>query len=184
MNREKHWQPRQNVLYPPGKDQFVLARYTDCTLVPENSVERLLRTLIYLKPTIWEEATMTESEMKPYRLTMLALKKRIGGELSLLEEEALRSAGGEAGGGLSDVPVHPADLGTDNYEEELALELLENEDRLVREINDALQRIEEKTFDRCEECGREIPKERLDALPYARYCAQCAGKLQAKAAGK
>jgi DnaK suppressor protein len=79
------------------------------------------------------------------------------------------------------VPVHPADLGTDNYEEEVTLGLLENEDPLLAEVNDALDRIEQGTFGRCEECRQEIPRERLEALPYARYCLWHALEFQNRA---
>ena len=124
---------------------------------------------------------MTKAEINSYRLRLLALKKRLGGDLSKLEEEALQPVGGEASGGLSDVPIHPADLGTDNYEEEVTLDLLENEDQILAEINDALARIEQGTFGRCENCHQEISRERLEALPYARYCIRCARKLQGRA---
>jgi DnaK suppressor protein len=126
---------------------------------------------------------MTKAEIDSYRQRLLALKKRLGGDESELEEEALRPLGGESGGGLSDVPVHPADLGTENYEEEITLDLLENEAHILAEVNDALARIEQGTFGRCENCGQEISRERLDALPYARYCIRCARKLQAGAIG-
>ena len=49
------------------------------------------------------------------------------------------------------------------------------------EINDALDRIEQGTFGRCEVCGQEIPRERLKAVPYARYCLRHAQELQARA---
>lgn len=121
---------------------------------------------------------MTEEEITCYRRQLLALKKRLGGELSELEEEALRPVGAESSGGLSEVPVHPADLSADNYEEEVSLALLENEGRLLIEVNDALARIEKGTFGRCEACGEEISKPRLQALPYARYCLKDARKRQ------
>ncbi len=121
---------------------------------------------------------MTSTEIELYRGRLLELKKRLGGELTALEEEALRPIGGEASGSLSDVPVHPADLGTDNFEEEMAVTLLENEAQLLAEVNAALERIERGTFGRCENCGQEIPRKRLDALPYARYCLRCARLLQ------
>ncbi len=124
---------------------------------------------------------MTKAEINHYRRRLLAMKKRIGGDLTELEEEALRPAGGEAAGNLSDVPVHPADLGTDYHEEDVTLGLLENEDQLLGEINDALDRIEQGTFGRCEICGQEIPRERLEAVPYARYCLRHAQELQASA---
>jgi DnaK suppressor protein len=121
---------------------------------------------------------LTKAEMESFRQQLLALKKRVGGDLSELEEEALHAVGGEESGGLSNVPVHPADLGTDNFEEALALDLLENEEKILDEVNDALARIEQGTFGRCENCGQEISRERLKALPYARYCIRCARKIQ------
>jgi RNA polymerase-binding transcription factor DksA len=124
---------------------------------------------------------MTQAEVNHYRRRLLALKKRLGGDLSELEEEVLRPVGGESAGNLSDVPVHLADLGTENFDKELDLDLLENEEHILVEINDALARIEQGTFGRCENCQRRISKQRLDALPYARYCIRCARKLQGEA---
>src|SRR4051812_31210880 len=126
---------------------------------------------------------MNQEESGAYRRRLLAMKKRIVGDLSGLEEETLRPLGGEAAGTLSDVPIHPGDLAALNYAEEGALDFLENEEQLLREINDALDRIERGTFGRCENCHREIPRERLEALPYARYCILCARLIQGGASG-
>jgi DnaK suppressor protein len=123
---------------------------------------------------------MTEAEIKHFRRRLLALKKRLGGDLSELEEEAMRPVGGEHSGSLSDVPVHPADLSAVEYEEEVALGLLENEAQLLVEVNDALARIEQGTYGRCEDCGQEISTERLEVVPYARYCVRCARRHLAK----
>jgi DnaK suppressor protein len=120
---------------------------------------------------------MTKAEIDEYRRLLLTLKKRIAGDLSDLEEEALRPSGGEAAGNLSDVPIHPADLGTENFDEEIAVTLLENEGRILSEINDALARIEQGTFGKCENCHQEISRDRLRVLPYARYCIRCARQL-------
>jgi RNA polymerase-binding transcription factor DksA len=121
---------------------------------------------------------MTKAEIDNYRRRLLALKKRLSGDLSELEEEALRPIGGESAGGLSDVPIHPADLGAANYEAEVDLGLLENEEQILIEVNDALARIEQGTFGRCENCHQEIAPERLEVLPYARYCIRCARELE------
>jgi RNA polymerase-binding transcription factor DksA len=121
---------------------------------------------------------MTKSEIRHYQRRLLAVKRRLGADLTALEAEALHATGGEASGGHSDVPTHPADLGTDAFEEELDLSFLEKKDQILLEINDALERIEQGTFGRCEECGGEIPRERLEALPYARYCIRDAEQLQ------
>jgi DnaK suppressor protein len=126
-----------------------------------------------------ETKAMTKAEKDSYRRRLLAIKRRLDGELSELEVETLLPLGGESSGGLSDVPVHMADLASDDYAEEVNLGLLENEEQLLAEVNDALDRIERGTYGRCENCGREISKERLEAIPYARYCIRCARELQA-----
>jgi RNA polymerase-binding transcription factor DksA len=121
---------------------------------------------------------MTKPDLKAYRTTLLAMRARLTGDVSQLETEALRSGGGEASGGLSNAPSHPADLGTDNFEQEFALSLLQNQEQVLREIGDALDRIKKGSFGRCEECGGVIPKARLQAVPYARHCVACARKHQ------
>jgi len=124
---------------------------------------------------------MTKTELEHQRRRLLALKKRLGADLTQLEEEALRPVGGQAGGELSDVPLHPADVGTENYDVEVGLELLENEAQILTEIDDALARIDQGTYGICENCHREISRERLEAVPYTRYCIRCARKFQGQA---
>jgi RNA polymerase-binding transcription factor DksA len=121
---------------------------------------------------------MTKAELDSYRDTLLALRTRMTGDVSHLADEALRARGGEASGSLSNAPLHMADLGTDNFEQEFTLGLLENQEQALEEIASALDRIQQGTFGRCEECGTAIPKARLQALPYTRHCVACARKLQ------
>jgi len=118
--------------------------------------------------------------MKTYRAKLHALGSRLTGDVSQLEGEALRNTGGEASGNLSSIPIHPADLASDNFEEELTLGLLENADQLLEEIKAALGRIDQGTFGRCEDCQKTIAKERLDALPYTRRCVNCARKSESQ----
>src|SRR5499427_10659568 len=117
---------------------------------------------------------MTKTEMEAYRDSLLALRDRHNGDASHLADEALRRTGGGAAGNLSNMPIHMADLGTDNFEQEFTLSLLQNEEQALEEITAALDRIDAGTFGRCEECQESIPRERLKALPYARHCLDCA----------
>jgi DnaK suppressor protein len=121
---------------------------------------------------------MTKAEMEAYRDGLLALRDRHNGDASHLADEALRRTGGGAAGNLSNMPIHMADLGTDNFEQEFTLSLLQNEEQLLGEISAALERIHNGIFGQCEECHEEIPKARLQVLPYARYCVNCARKLE------
>ncbi len=124
---------------------------------------------------------MTSAEFESYREQLLSLRERLNGDVSHLTDEALHSDGGETVGNLSHVPLHMADLGTDNYERENTLHLLANEEQLLQEIGAALERMDKGTFGRCEECGGPVlPKARLKELPYTRYCVECAKKLDSK----
>jgi DnaK suppressor protein len=119
---------------------------------------------------------MSPAELASYRGKLLALRGRLAGDVSSLADEALDSED-EASGNLSHVPIHMADLGT--YERELTLGLLGNEEQTLEEIAAALGRVEQGTFGRCEGCRKAIPRGRLHALPYARYCVECARGSQA-----
>ncbi len=68
---------------------------------------------------------------------------------------------------------HAADLATDTFEEEKALGLRSHFEGELLDVEDALRRIDEGTYGKCAECGREISPERLEALPAARLCIDC-----------
>ena len=121
---------------------------------------------------------MTQAELNGFRQQLLDLRNRLRGDVSHLTSEALRKTGGEASGSLSNTPIHMADLGTDNFEQEFTLGLIKNEEQALDEIGAALERLEQRTFGRCEECQKEIPRARLQAIPYTRYCVECARKLE------
>lgn len=121
---------------------------------------------------------MKKVELDTYRQHLLALQSRLRGDVSHLTDEALRTNQREASGNLSSMPIHMADIGSDNFEQEFTLNLLENEAQVLGEIAGALERLQQGTFGRCEDCESAIPKARLNALPYTRYCVDCARKLE------
>jgi RNA polymerase-binding transcription factor DksA len=124
---------------------------------------------------------MTQAELDSYRQQLLDLRDRLKGDVSHLTNEALRHAGAEASGGLSNTPIHMADLGTDNFEQEFTLGLIQNEEQALDQIGGALDRIDQGSYGRCEECQKDVPKARLQAIPYTRYCVDCARKLEQSA---
>jgi RNA polymerase-binding transcription factor DksA len=125
------------------------------------------------------EATMamTKERMEEFRRVLEALDGRVQGDVRSLEEQARTGLGGEAGGNLSNAPMHLADLGTEQYMQELNATLLENEEYIGREIRDAIGRFDRGTFGLCERCGREVMEERLEAIPYTRYCTPCSAEV-------
>ncbi len=72
------------------------------------------------------------------------------------------------------MPINMAELGSDSSEQELTLSLLGSDKNALDQIEAAIVRIEDGSYGRCEECGGKIPRSRLEAIPYAAQCVQCA----------
>jgi len=121
---------------------------------------------------------MTGDEIDGYRHRLEKLRARVGGSVTALQNEALRPIGSEISGGLSDVPRHLGDRSSDAYEEDVAMELLGKEGDILNEVEAALARIETGRFGLCSDCGAPLKRERLAALPYARYCVDCGRKQE------
>lgn len=121
---------------------------------------------------------LKNEELESFRQALLNLRARLRGDLSQMTDEALRRDQPDASGNLSNVPLHMADIGTENYDQEFTLELIENEQDTLGEVHEALGRIDAGTFGRCEECREPIARPRLQALPYTRHCIQCARSLE------
>jgi DnaK suppressor protein len=123
-------------------------------------------------------SVLKNEELELFRQTLLNLRARLRGDLNQMTDEALRRDQPDLSGNLSNVPLHMADIGTENYDQEFTLELIENEQDTLGEVHEALSRIDAGTFGRCEECGEPITRQRLQALPYTRHCIQCARALE------
>ena len=123
-------------------------------------------------------SALKNEELASYRRVLTSLRARLRGDLDRMTDEALRRESMGGSGSLSSVPLHMADLGTENYDQEFTLGLIENEQGTLELINEALDRVERGTFGQCGECGEPIARSRLQAIPYARHCIRCARKLE------
>ena len=121
---------------------------------------------------------MNKREMKDYKKLLLGLRGRLRGDVSAMADAALNKTRSEASGDLSSMPIHMADVGSDNFEQEFTLSLMENDEESLNQIEAALERIEEGVYGVCLECEAKIPKTRLNAIPYTPHCVKCAAKLQ------
>jgi RNA polymerase-binding protein DksA len=117
---------------------------------------------------------MKKPELTAYKERLLALRARLRGDVSQMADSALKKSRSEANGDLSSMPIHMADIGSDNFEQEFTLSLMETDGGTLTSIEASLERIEEGTYGLCEECGVKIPKSRLNAIPYATLCVRCA----------
>ena len=113
---------------------------------------------------------LTAAEIGKFREMLIAKRNEILGNVTVMEDETFKKERSE----LSSMPFHMADAGSDNFEQEFALDLMDSEKKMLVEINDALRRIDDGAFGVCEGNGESIPKARLNAIPWARFCVACA----------
>lgn len=77
--------------------------------------------------------------------------------------------------------LHMADVATDMYDREFSMSLASTEREHLNQIEDALKRIDEKTYGICSECDKSITEVRLKALPHVVTCLKCQEKIESEA---
>ncbi|HMN96240.1 MAG TPA: TraR/DksA C4-type zinc finger protein [Phycisphaerales bacterium] len=117
---------------------------------------------------------LSKKELDQYRQLLLSRRADILGLVQGMEQEALRSEGGN----LSHMPIHMADIGSDTADQDFALNLAEKERQTITEIDAALQRISDGSYGVCQATGKPIPKARLDAKPWAKYTIEAARMVE------
>lgn len=121
------------------------------------------------------QAGFSSKELEHFRDLLLAKRRELVGDMTAMEREALRTSGGT---NLSTLPIHMADMGTDNYEQEFTLGLVEKDRNLLKEINSGLAKIMNGTYGLCEGTGKPITSARLEAAPWARFSIEWARQLE------
>jgi RNA polymerase-binding protein DksA len=140
-----------------------------------------IKKLIATKIKLTEEpkklkTPYNKSKLNLFRSLLLKRKETLKSNVTQIEEETTSKSNRDAAGDLSNLPIHIADMGSDTYEQDFNLGLLENEGEEIHEIDAALEKIDEKTYGLCEQCNTQIPEKRLSVIPYTRLCIQCKEK--------
>src|SRR5271170_6494697 len=120
-------------------------------------------------------ATQVDSKkIKPewhgYYTCLLELREQLMNQMNGLAKESAQELPGYS--------LHMADSGTDNFDRDFALSLLSADQDSVYEIEEALKRIEKKTYGVCELTGKTIPKSRLEAIPWTRFTVEAQAQLE------
>ena len=129
-------------------------------------------------PAVAATRVFGKKDLEFFRKLLLNLRDRIVDEISFLAGENLNHSQREASGDLSNYGMHMADQGTDNFDREFALSIVSNEQEVLYEIDEALHRIDNRSFGICELTGQPIEFERLKVLPYARYCREAQEQME------
>ena len=111
-----------------------------------------------------------KSEWKKYYDILLDLRDRLTHQMDDLKKESAEE--------MTSYSMHMADSGTDNFDRDSALSLLSSDQDAVYQIDEALKRIEKNTYGVCELTGKNIPKTRLNAVPWARYTVDAQARLE------
>jgi DnaK suppressor protein len=111
-------------------------------------------------------------DLETYRLLLVQLRREVSGDISDLEADAFSTDGDR----LS--VDNPADIGSESFSQEFSLELLQRDEATLGEIEEAIERVNQGTFGLCEGCAELIPRARLNAVPYARFCVDCQRKAE------
>ncbi|WP_437187490.1 TraR/DksA family transcriptional regulator [Planctomicrobium sp. SH668] len=119
-------------------------------------------------------------DLEQFRDSLISLQSRLLGDVQALSSGALGSWSD------SKSPTHMAELGTEAFDQDFSLRIMESDQEVIKEIRAAISRIDDGSYGTCEGCvdvGRPpskcwIPKTRLKHIPYARHCVSCAEKLE------
>jgi RNA polymerase-binding protein DksA len=121
---------------------------------------------------------MAKRESNQYKKLLIKQKELITGEIQHITKDALSKSPKDASGDISGYTYHLADVATDSYDREFSLGIASNERDILYEIDEALKRIGEGAYGRCLECGCQITKRRLKAIPHTKYCIKCQKDLE------
>ncbi|MCC7147233.1 MAG: TraR/DksA C4-type zinc finger protein [Phycisphaeraceae bacterium] len=107
---------------------------------------------------------LSKKEIEAYRLILMQKRAELLGDVASLKADTQHD------GNISNLPLHMADVGSDHYEHEFNLGLMQSDRQTLREIDEALVRIANGLYGICVQSGLPIGQARLDAKPWAKYC--------------
>jgi RNA polymerase-binding transcription factor DksA len=124
-----------------------------------------------------EEASIDKKFIRFYKL-LVQLRDHVKSGLALHADETLKRSSRDDAGDLSGYGQHMADAGTDAFDRDFALSLVSSEQEALFEIEEAIKRIRKGTYGMCELTGKPINKDRLLAVPFARYSVESQTEME------
>jgi RNA polymerase-binding protein DksA len=112
--------------------------------------------------------------MQKYKKLLIEESQHLLRGIRTIGKDTLEAAQGETAMDLTSF----AEAGTDTNDRETALRLASGESKMLQDVADALQRIEDGNYGKCETCGEDIPKKRLEVFPAAKRCVECESRFE------
>jgi RNA polymerase-binding transcription factor DksA len=126
------------------------------------------------KPMAAADPKKIKAEWQKYYARLIELREQLLNQMNGLAKDSAQEMAGYS--------LHMADSGTDNFDRDFALSLLSSDQDAVYEIEEALKRIEKKTYGVCELTGKPIPRARLEAIPWTRFTVDAQAQLEKEGA--
>jgi RNA polymerase-binding protein DksA len=116
---------------------------------------------------------LKSDELKQFKIKLLKSRSVLQSGADHMESDVHYSGKN----GVDNVTLnHMADAGSDTFEMEFSMEQIENKENILYEIDEALKKIDQKTFGICDLCSKKISKVRLQTIPFAKNCIACQEK--------
>jgi RNA polymerase-binding protein DksA len=120
---------------------------------------------------------MNKKELTRFKKLIVAERERVAAQLDTIEE-AINDRSESQPSGAQGYSNHMADIGSDVMDQEQAFLHASQGSDYLRQLDEALKRIEDGTYGVCEECGGKIPQKRLEAWLAAGLCVNCKSKQE------
>jgi DnaK suppressor protein len=116
---------------------------------------------------------LNDKDIRHFRQRLMEERKSILDELDWVESNYIGSSQRESSGEVSGHATHLADMATDSDEMEKAYLIGDTRGEVLEDIDEALEKLGKGTYGKCESCGQDIARDRLEAVPYAKLCLKC-----------
>ena len=121
---------------------------------------------------------MNKRERTKFEKILREMREKKSTYIDMLRQLAISRTQRDASGDISAFTSHPADISTESDEREKVASLITRETEILKEIDAALERIEDASYGKCETCGCDITAPRLQALPFATLCIECQAEAE------
>ncbi len=122
---------------------------------------------------------MNKNDLRHYESLLKKERKQVIQEIENIEQK-IKIDSPEGNVDTNPYPYHWADVATQEENKEMDSQILSQMSKKLEMIDSALEKIRQETYGKCEICGKSVEKERLEIIPYARYCKECRAKLDAQ----
>jgi RNA polymerase-binding protein DksA len=116
---------------------------------------------------------MEQAKIDHFKNILMALREKISGDVTNLEQNSLAQTLKDQTGQLSGYSIHLADVASDSYDRDFNINLASLEQNILKDIDNALEKLSSGQYGACETCSAPISESRLEAVPYARLCLDC-----------